>query len=90
MHTQDRLLLLEQWLEPLRNQHAKTVEEEKARSQDRQAQAEKEERVRKEKERYDKELKEMAEFRPVPLVVIHDYENDNLKLLRHAVCLCHV
>jgi hypothetical protein len=81
------MVLLEQWLKPLREQHLRAKEEETARSRDRQEQAEREEKERREREKNEKKLKEMADFKPMPLVVIYDYENDNVKLLRHAVRL---
>lgn len=83
---EDRVEKLHGWLRPLWDDYEQEKGERREREAREREEADAGERERRERERLERERREMSEWRPRPLVVVHCYETSNLKLLRHAVC----
>jgi hypothetical protein len=82
---EDRVAALGAWLCPLWEEYERESSDRRRREAREKEEAEAEDRGRREREAKERERIEMSEWRPKPLVVISNYETNNLKLLRHAV-----
>lgn len=82
---EDRVAALGAWLCPLWEEYERESSERREREAREKEEAEAEDKGRREREARERERREMSEWRPKPLVVISNYETNNLKLLRHAV-----